>query len=344
MVSSIVLYIIRRGVNAVITLLLLIALLFIILHSIVRTPVGLARIICGNPHCTDAAINQIIKTNGLTNPIYIQFLTYVSGIFHGNFGIDTIYKSQPELTVIGKFLPVTLELVITGSVIGILIGIYTGSIAASNRNRVQDYVVKAVYLTTWSTPVFLVAFLGQLFFAYWLNLLPATRIANPFLSPPKVVTGAPVLDSLIDGDWTYFYSSLQHIILPALAIAVAGFGIVTRLTRASMIDALDRDYVKLAYMKGLSKRQVVWGTAFRNAVIPIITLIALTFAFSVGGAVIIEDVFQYYGMGFFTVQAIYNFDYEAVLAVTLIVGIAVIMANLAADLLYAAADPRVRLT
>jgi len=344
MVSSIVLYLIRRGVNAVITLLLLIALLFIILHSIVKTPVGLARIICGNPHCTNAAIQQIIKTHGLTAPLYIQFVNYVSQIFQGNFGVDTIYKNQPEISVIGKFLPVTLELVLTGSIIGVILGIYTGSIAAANRNRVHDYVVKAVYLTTWSTPVFLVGFILALIFAYWLKLLPATLIANPFLTPPKVVTGAPVIDALIAGDWAYAYSAAQHLVLPALAIAIAGFGIVTRLTRASMIDALDRDYVKLAYMKGLSKRQVVWGTAFRNAVIPIITLIALTFAFSVGGAVIIEDVFQYYGMGYFTVQAIYNFDYEAVLAVTLIVGIAVILANLAADLLYAVADPRVRLT
>ncbi len=344
MVSNVALYILRRSINAVITLILLLLLLFILLHTIVRTPVGLAKIICGNPHCSNSAIDNIIKTQGLANPLYVQFLTYINNVFHGNLGIDTLYKPLPELTVLSRFLPITLELVITGSIIGVLIGIYTGAIAAANRNKVQDYAVKVVYLTTWSSPIFLVGFVAQLIFAYWLNLLPATEIANPFLSTPHVITGAPLIDSLLDGDFTYFYSVCQHLVLPALAIAVAGFGITTRLTRASMIDALDRDYVKLAYMKGLSKNKVVWGTAFRNALIPIITLVALTFAFAVGGAVIIEDVFSYYGMGYFTVQAIYNFDYNAILAVTLIVGIAVILANLVADLLYAVADPRVRLT
>lgn len=344
MVSSTALYILRRSINAVVTLVLLLLLLFSLLHIIVRTPIGLARIICGNPHCSNSAIQTIIREQGLANPIWVQFFTYISNVFHGNLGTDTLYKPQTELTVISRFLPITLELVITGSIIGVLIGVYTGAIAAANRNRVQDYAVKVVYLTTWSAPLFLVGFAVQLVFAYWLNLLPATQIANPFLPAPHVVTGAPLIDSAIDGDWTYFYSVAQHLVLPALAIAIAGFGITTRLTRASMIDALDRDYVKLAYMKGLSKSKVVWGTAFRNALIPIITLVALTFAFAVGGAVIIEDIFSYYGMGYFTVQAIYNFDYPAILAITLIVGIAVILANLVADLLYAVADPRVRLT
>jgi peptide/nickel transport system permease protein len=204
--------------------------------------------------------------------------------------------------------------------------------------------MKALYLTTWSAPIFLVGFIMQLVLAYWLNLLPATGVVDPTLPKAAAVTGMPVVDGLIAGNWLYFWSALQHLVLPSFAIAVIGFGLVTRLERASMIDALDRDYVKLAYMKGLSKRSVVWGTAFRNALIPIITLVALLFAGSVGGSVIIEDVFSYHGMGFFTVQAIFNDDYVAILAFTIIIGVSVILANFVADLLYAAADPRVRLT
>ncbi len=225
-----------------------------------------------------------------------------------------------------------------------MIGIYTGAIAAANRNRPADYGLKAVYLTTWSTPLFLVGFIMQLIFAYWLKLLPATGVVDPTFAAPVAVTGAPLIDALLARDWVYLYSVIRHLILPASAIAVASFGLITRLTRASMIDALDKDYVKLAYMKGLSKSKVVWGTAFRNAVIPIITLLALTFAFSAGGAVVIEDVFAYHGMGYFTVNAIYNLDYPAILAFTVIIGISVVVANLIADLLYAVADPRVRLT
>lgn len=303
----------------------------------------MARIIAGNPRVSPSNIALIIKENGLNLPLWQQFFNYLAGIFQGNWGTDTIYKI-PEIHVLEEFLPITLELIIIAQVVGVLVGLYTGGIAASNRNRPQDYAVKAVYLTTWSAPIFLVGFIVQLVFAYWLNLLPSVGYVDPTLIPPHAVTGFPLIDSLVAGDWTYLYSTLQHLVLPATAIAVAGFGLVTRLTRASMIDALDKDYVKLAYMKGLSKRKVVWGTAFRNAVIPIITLIALLFAFSAGGAVVIEDIFAYHGMGYFVTQAIYNTDYTAILAYTVIIGISVVGANLIADLLYAVADPRVRLS
>jgi peptide/nickel transport system permease protein len=343
LVSNFGLFLTRRAINAVITIVLLLALVFALLHILVPSPEAMARIITGNPRASPGALAAIIKANDLDAPVYVQFFRYVSQIFQGNLGTDTIYH-VPEILILKEYLPITLELVVIGQIIGVLIGLYTGTMAAANRNRAPDYGIKALYLTTWSAPVFLVGFVMQLIVAYWLNLLPATGVVNPTLAPPAAVTGAPLLDALIAGNWVYFWSALQHLVLPAFAIAVVGFGLVTRIGRASMIDALDRDYVKLAYMKGLSKGRVVWGTAFRNAMIPIITLVALLFAFSVGGAVIIEDVFSYHGMGYFTVQAIYNDDYPAILAFTVITGIAVILANFVADVLYAMADPRVRLT
>ncbi|MGA2665549.1 MAG: ABC transporter permease [Nitrososphaerales archaeon] len=343
MVSNFGFFVARRAINAVVTIVLLLALVFLLLHILVPTPQAMARIITGNPRASPGIIASVIKANDLDAPLWQQFIAYVSNAFHGNFGTDTFYHI-PELTVLKMFLPTTLELVVVGQAIGVLIGLYTGAIAAAGRNRAPDYGMKALYLTTWSAPVFLVGFVMQLVVAYWLNLLPATGVVDPTLHPPAAVTGMPVVDGLLAGNWLYFWSALQHLILPALAVAVIGFGLVTRLERASMIDALDRDYVKLAYMKGLSKRKVVWGTAFRNAMIPIITLVALLFASSVGGAVVVEDVFAYHGMGWFTVQAVFNDDYTAILAFTIIVGVAVIAANFVADLLYAAADPRVRLT
>lgn len=343
MASNFGFFVARRAVNALVTVILLLALVFVLLHVLVPTPQAMARIISGNPRASPGVINSVIKANDLTAPIYIQFFKYVWNVFHGNFGTDTGLHI-PELDVLKIYLPITLELVIVGQIIGVLIGLYTGAVAASNRNRAPDFGMKALYLTTWSAPIFLVGFVMQLVIAYWLNLLPATGVVDPTLRPPPAVTGMPVVDGILGGDWPYAWSAMQHLILPAFAIAVIGFGLVTRLERASMIDALDRDYVKLAYMKGLSKRKVVWGTAFRNSLIPIITLVALLFASSVGGAVIVEDVFAYHGMGYFTVQAVFNYDYTAILAFTVIVGVSVILANFIADLLYAAADPRVRLT
>jgi len=343
LVSNIGFFLARRAINAVITILFLVLIIFILVHIILPSPIALARLYANNPHATPEYIQQVINRYGLAAPIWTQFYNYVVQLLHGNLGTDTI-TGNPVSTVLINYLPVTLELVIIGQVAGVLVGLYTGGIAASNRNRAPDYGVKAIYLSTWGAPPFLVAVIFQLIFAYWLNLLPSSLVVDPTLPIPAFVTGAPIIDGLIAGNWAYMYSSIQHILLPAATIGIVGFGLVTRLTRASMIDALDKDYVKLAFMKGLSKRKVVWGTAFRNALIPIITLIALIFAFSVGGAVVIEDVFDYHGMGWFTVQAIYNLDYPAIVAFTILVGLSVIAANLAADLLYAAADPRVRLT
>lgn len=343
MVSNLVFYLTRRAINAVITVILLLALIFGLIHSILRNPIQLARIYVANPHATNAQLQAAVKQFGLALPIPVQFWNYVVGVFHGNLGYDPTYH-VPEAFELHLYLPVTLELVITANIVAVLIGIYTGAIAAANRNKTADYGIKAVYLVTWSTPVFLVGFIGLLIFAYWLGLLPNSGVYNPFLTAPPSVTGVPLIDALIAGDWTFFYSVLQHLVLPALSIAIASFGLITRITRASMIDALDRDYVKLAYMKGLSKGKVIWGTAFRNAIIPIITLVALVFAFSAGGAVVIEDVFNYHGMGWFSVTSIFNFDFIAIYAFTIIIGVSVVLANLVADILYAFADPRVRLT
>jgi peptide/nickel transport system permease protein len=343
LVSNFAFYLTRRAINALVTIILLLALIFGLIHSILRNPISLARIYLASPHATNAQLEHVVAQYGLAEPIPVQFWNYIVGVFQGNLGYDPTYHVE-ETFELHQYLPVTLELVIIANIVAVLIGIYTGAIAAANRNRTADYGIKAIYLVTWSTPAFLVGFIGLLIFSYWWGLLPSSGVYNQYLTAPPSVTGAPLIDGLIAGDWTFLYSVLQHLVLPVMSIAIASFGLITRITRASMIDALDRDYVKLAYMKGLSKNKVVWGTAFRNAIIPIITLVALVFAFSASGAVIIEDVFNYHGMGWFSVNAIFNFDFTAIYAFTIIIGISVVAANLAADVLYAIADPRVRLT
>jgi peptide/nickel transport system permease protein len=321
----------------------MLALMFILIHLVAPTPVQMARLYAPNPRLPDAQLLNIAKRLGFTQPLWAQFATYLGQVFTGNLGTDVIYK-VPELQVIEQYLPITLELVIIGQILGALIGIFTGAISAANRNTGTDYVVKGFYLVTWSAPVFLVAVALQLGLAYTLNLLPSSGIADPFLSAPAAVTGFPIIDAIIAGNWTYLMSVLQHLVLPALTIAIIGFGVITRLTRASMVDALDKEYVKLAYMKGLSKTKVVFGTAFRNALIPIVTLIALLFGFAVGGAVVVEDIFLYKGLGYFTVQAVLNLDYTALLAITVIFGVSIIIANFIADILYGVVDPRVRVS
>lgn len=333
----------RRAVNAVITIILMIFMIFLLVHIVAPNPIALARLVAPNPRASKQVLEVIAKDHGFYNPIYIQFFDYIKQVFTGNLGTDLLY-GVPEIFEIERFLPISFEMVLMGSVIGVIIGLYTGAIAAANRGTATDYGVKGLYLVTWAAPIFVLGVIMQLVFSFWLNLLPASGIANPLLAPPHSVTGFPLIDGLLAGDWTYAYSVLQHMILPALTLGVASFGVVTRLTRATMVDALDKDYVKLAYMKGLSKSKVVYGTALRNALIPIITLIALIFGTAVGGAVVIEDLFNYRGLGYFAVVSVYNLDYPAILGITIILGISVIAANFIADILYGVIDPRVRIT
>lgn len=329
-------------VNAFITIIFLIALIFSLEHIIAPTPLALARIIAGSPKAPLEQLNAIIQQNHFNAPLPVQFYYYMANLFQGNLGQDAIYK-VPESSIILRYLPITLELVLTGLIVSVILGVVLGMIAASRRGGAIDQTVKGVYLITWASPAFIVAFLLQLVVAYTFGLLPASGLVDPTLTAPATVTGFPLIDSLIAGNFVYFWSVVQHIILPATALAVTTFGVVTRIMRSSMLDALDKDYVRLAYMKGFSKRQVVYSTAFRNAIGPIITLAALFFGTSTAGAVIVEDIFQYHGMGFFTVQAIFSLDNVAILALTIIIGISVIAANLVADILYGVADPRIRL-
>jgi len=336
-------FILGRAINAILTLLLLILIVFVLIHIIAPDPIDLARLYAPNPHVPLSSLQVIVREYGLDQPLPVQLINYVSNVLHGNFGTDTLY-AVPELQVLEQFLPITLEIVFLGQLLGVIIGIFTGSIAAASKGGVRDYAVKAFYLSTWSIPTFLAAFLFQLILAYGLGLLPAGGIADPLLIPPPAVTNFPLIDALLAGNWAYFWSVAQHLVLPVITIALIGFGTVTRLTRSSMLGALNKDYVKLAYMKGQTKNKVVYGTAFRNAVIPIVTIVAVGFGVSVGGSIIVEYIFQYHGIGYFIYQSTINLDYVAILGFTIVLGTFVILANFIADLLYAYLDPRVRLT
>ncbi|MCL5665820.1 MAG: ABC transporter permease [Candidatus Thermoplasmatota archaeon] len=339
--SNIIIYIVRRAIYAVITLIFIIVVLFALIHIIAPNPLSLAKIYAG-PHATRAELITIEGEYHLNAPLYVQVFTYLGQIFHGDFGYDPVYHVT-EITLIGGFLPITLELVIPALILSMLLGLFTGAYGASKRRKPADYTVKGVYLVTWASPSFLIAIVLQLFLAYDLHLLPSTGMVAAGLTAPKDVAGFPVLNALLTGDFQYFVSLIQHMILPVIALALLSFGIITRLTRASMLDSMESDYFKLGLMKGIPRRSAIYTVAMRNASIPIVTLLALSFGYAVAGAVIIEDVFAYHGMGWFIVQSIYSLDYIAILATTIIIAISVIIANLVADILYGILDPRVRI-
>ncbi|MGC8615168.1 MAG: ABC transporter permease [Thermoprotei archaeon] len=338
--TNLITFLIRRSLNAAITIFLLLFVTFTLIHIILPTPEAMAKIYVGDAHYTPSELQSIIVLYGLNKPLYVQFVSYVESIFRGTI-MDPIYGA-PVMSLVEKFLPITFELVVVVISVEVTIGVLLGGLAALNRGKALDWGIKALYLMAWAAPIFLWATLMQFFFAYDLKILPAMNVANPILVPPKPITGYPLIDAAIEGDWVYFRSVLKHMILPVVTLAMLGFGGTTRLTRSSTLRVMDKDYVKLAYMKGMSNGQVFKGTVLRNSVIPIITMTALHFGYAIGGAVIAEEIFLYKGMGFFMNQAIMNLDLPVVMTTTLLIGISIAIANLVADILYAVVDPRVR--
>ncbi|HKO25651.1 MAG TPA: ABC transporter permease, partial [Chloroflexota bacterium] len=174
-----------------------------------------------------------------------------------------------------------------------------------------------------------------------LRLLPPDQRLDLYITPPHRITGMYTLDSLLTADWAALGNSLRHVILPAVTLAFASLATMTRVTRASMLEALGQDYIRTAHAKGLPRRLVVYRHALRNALIPTTTLMGLQVGNLLGGAFLVEIVFSWPGIGFYSVQAIRAFDYAAIMGVTIIIAVAYTGINLIVDLLYAVLDPRI---
>lgn len=285
-------------------------------------------------------IEEFRKRWGFDRPAHEQYLAYMGNLVKGNFGVSLVTK-VPVSTQIGNFLPATAELSILAFFMAVVISIPLGIFAAVNRNRIGDQTVRLFSLFGVSMPIFWLAIILLLVFFYHLDLLPsAQRIAldKPI---PESITGFLLIDTLLHGDISGFGSALHHLILPAFVLAFSIVGLLTRITRTSMLEVLGQDYIRTARAKGLSSRVVLYRHALKNALIPTITILGLAVGALLSGAVLTETIFAWPGLGRFLVQSILFMDRAAVVGVTLIVAIAYSMANLIVDVLIALIDPRV---
>ncbi len=331
-------YAVRRAVYSVLLVIGAVILVFLLTHLVAPNPAAL----WAGPRAPPSVVQAVVAEYHLDAPVHIQLYYYLQEIFTFNFGISPFFK-QPVANLVLTYFPRTLELCFFAMVITVLLGVLTGAYGAAHQDRKGDYAVRGIYLVSWSMPPFLVALLLQLVFAYQWNLLPSSLLADPTLTTPKAVTGLPLIDSLIAGDYVFFSSALVHLILPAVALALISFGLITRITRSSMLESLRADYVRTAIMKGIGTRRAVYVHALKNSLLPVITVIALTFSYVIAGAVVVEEIFSYEGMGYLITQSVYNYDYPTLIGSTIVVVVAVVVINFAADLLYAVVDPRVRL-
>jgi len=277
---------------------------------------------------------------GLDLPLWEQYWIFLKRLFQGDLGI-AISTGRPVLADIAQYAPATIELGTIAFVLSVLIGVPLGIVAAVWRDSWVDHVARFVSLIGVSSPVFWLAFIALTVFYGALQIAPGPGRLDPIDFPPATVTGSFLIDAALAGDWTTFHTAAAHLVLPSLVLCAATLGLITRMTRASMLDTLGQDYVRVARAKGLKERAVIVRHALPNALIPVITLAGLAYANLLTGTVMTETIFSWPGLGRYTFRSALSLDLPAIMGMTLIFAIVYLLINLLVDLSYALVDPRV---
>ncbi len=297
-----------------------------------------------------AEINYIKQIHGFNLPLYEQYFYWLKDVASGNWGISKWAGNEATITVFKDRFPLTVELAIASMIITIAVALPLGILSATRNNKLPDHVSRIIALSGYSMPIFWLGFLFQLLFSYYFKLwglpgLPSSGYASQsFINSVHPITGLPVLDAIIEGNGSYFVSSLAHLILPAITLAFASLGYLTRIVRSSMLEVLKQDYIVLARSKGLTERVVTYRHALRNALIPMVTVTGVLFASLLGGVVVVEYVFSWPGVGSAALQATFADDTNFLMLYTIVSAAIIVIANLAVDLLYGVIDPRIRLS
>jgi peptide/nickel transport system permease protein len=334
-------YILRRLFLAIFVLLGVLVIMFIISHSF------------GNPIYAwlgkSAALHPSLVTiyeneYHLNAPLYVQFYYYIIGLAHGDLGVSPSRGFTPVITVVGQTLPYTLQIVFFAVVFTLLLGFIFGIISSFYYKTPIDTGIRIFYLGGYASPPFFVGLLLLIIFSFYVHWLPSGGAAGIGVVPPPAITGIPMMDSLLEGDFSYFWSALDHVILPSLTLGLTFFGVVTRILRSSVLDVMHSYFIRTARAKGLDERSVYLNHALRNALIPVVTVSSLVITYLLTGTVFVEDIFGYPGMGQYIVQSLLASDYPGILATTLIFALLIVITNLVADILYAVVDPQIRYT
>lgn len=301
-------------------------------------------------HTPPEVVQQVIERYRLDAPPIVQYWWYLRNLLRGDWGISRSASNLPVLDAIATYFPATLELSILAILIALMIALPLGVMSAVKRNSWVDSVARVVSLAGVSLPIFILALMLQyvLFFQlqqaglfhFPLGGRVALRTAMQY--PLRSITGMYVFDSLITGNWPFFFDALRHLALPAFSLAFASVGLFTRITRTSMLEVMSADYVKVARAKGLRETRVIWTHAFRSALIPVITVVGLQMGRILGGTVIVETVFYFPGLGLWAVSAITASDSASIMGFVLVVAVVRTVLNLITDFFYTLLDPRIR--
>jgi len=340
-------YIIRRVILTVPVVLGVVLLIFAVLMLIPAE--SRAALYVRNPQQFNQ-IDQIIEQYGLNKPMHIQFLSWLNEVLHGNFGSSRTYGGEPVLAGMLRRLPATLEIVIYSAPLIVFFGIWLGTVSAVNRDKLPDHVSRVSSILGTSLPSFFLGILLVSIFIAQLKWSTLGRVTNTgaILLQIKAgafhqYTGLYTIDSLLNGNLPLFVDALKHVALPVLVLVFIQSATMVRVTRSSMLEALSKTYVVAARAKGLSRKEVIYKHARRNALIPVVTISGLLIGGMLTGLTITETVFQFGGIGNWAAQAAIGLDVPIVIAYAMFSAIVFVLSNLIVDVLYAYIDPRIRL-
>lgn len=291
--------------------------------------------------------DELVAKYGLDKPFYAQYWTWLTGLAHGNLGWSPS-AGMPVGEALAKYFPATLELMVIGALFVFPCGIWLGKYAAVHHNQAPDQVARVGTILGITLPEFIFGLVLLVVFYGWLGWLPPGRLSQwaedaVYFSDFHRYTGMYTVDGLLNGRLGITFDALRHLLLPAVAYSIGILATVLRMTRSSLLETLNKEYVMTARAKGLHERVVIRKHALRNALLPVITLAGSIVTRMLGGAVIVETVFNFRGMGMFVVTAAQGLDFSAILGVSLVIGIIIIVTNLVIDLIYVILDPTVEL-
>src|SRR5690348_3743543 len=320
-------------------LLILLTIVFVVLRIIPGDPITALFEGRSSPEVIAATRHAL----GLDKPYWEQYITYLGQIFTGNLGtsIGQYYRGQSVLAVVLQRLPATIELAVGGMIVGSLIGITAGVIGGINRDKPIDVAIRLYGTIIFVVPIFWLGQILELVFAVWLGWLPAQgRFSGP--TPPPTVTGFYTLDSLLEGRVDLFFIALQHLVLPSLTLGLVLSGFFTKTVRANLLRTVNSDYVEAAKARGIATGRIITRYAFKNALIPVITVLGLQFALLFAGAVLTEKTFSWPGMGTLLLLSINQADYPMVQGAIVLYALIIVLISVVIDVINGFIDPRVR--
>ena len=329
-------YVIVRTLLMIPTVIILLSTVFFMMHIIPGDPV---RVLYGE-ELPEEYLEEVRHELGLDKPMYVQYIDYMSNFFRGDLGISFRYKIPVWQKILDVY-PVTVELTAGALTLSVLFGIPLGIFAALKRDTIADHTIRGLTLYLYSNPSFWTALLLQLFFGLMLGIFPISGRTPPSVHLEKV-TGLLTLDSLLALDFGAFVQSARFLFLPCLSIALSNLPMLSRVTRASLIDVLGEDYIRTARATGVPEKRIVYQHALRNALLPVITSVGFSFAWLLGGSTITEQIFGLPGLGSLLIISLTGRDFNLIQGIVGIYAIVVVSMNTFVDIIYAMADPRVK--